>query len=220
MSTMTCSDLHTLAAEFAFGLVDGVERADVMAHLDGCPACRDHVESLTATADALLLVGPSVEASSGFEQRVAQSIAASKESGSVHHLRWTRVALVAAVALIILGVGVVAGRVVAGQPSQAAVRSAAMVTEDGRTIGRVAVGTDPDTVFVAVPGWRPPDARRSEAYQLRLTLRGGRTQLVGPVDLQAGDGSWGTVLAVDARDVGRVALVDQRGTEYCAAKLA
>lgn len=215
---MTCADVHASAAEYVFGLQDGVERARLVAHLESCPRCRGHVEQLTAAADALLAAGPIVEPPPGFEDRVARAVAVqSVRSPRPHQLRWILAA--AAVALVVLGSGVLVGRLASRRPDLA-VRSATMETPDGRTVGRVAVGADPDTVFVALPGWRPPDGGgKEEPYQLRLTLTGGRSQLVGPVHLGPGDGSWGTVLPVDARRVRRVSLVGGQGHAYCTGSL-
>lgn len=214
MSAMTCGDVHASAVEFAFGLLDGVERARIVAHLDSCSSCRQRLGELTSAADALLLAGPRIEPPAGFEQRVAQRVVVTPiPIARRRALRWFVAA--AAVALVVFGGGVLLGRIAVRKPEQA-VRSATMETPDGRAVGRVAVGADPDTVFVALPGWRPPQGgAKEEPYQLRLTLGNGRSQLVGPVHLNSGDGSWGTVLAIDARHVRQVALVGERGHPYC-----
>ncbi len=218
MSEMTCADVHTAAAEYALGLQDGVDRARLVAHLAACPTCRREVDDLGATADMLLTVGPVVEPPAGFEARVSKAMGAQEHTSS-HRPGWGWILAAAAVVLIVAGSSVIVGRLTSHR-SDLAVRSASMETPDGRVVGRVAVGADPDTVFVALPGWRPPDdGRKAEPYRLRLTLAGGRSQLVGPVHLGSGDGSWGTVLPVDARNVRRVALVGERGHAYCTGSL-
>jgi hypothetical protein len=219
MSAITCAEARASAAEFSFGLGDGAERADVVAHLDSCSNCRRHVEELTASADALLVGGPVVEPPAGFEERVTRAIAVRPIRAERRQaLRWVLVA--AAIALVVFGSGILVGRL-AGHPAGSAVRSTAMQTPDGRTVGRVEVGRDPDTVFVALPGWRPRyDPANPERYRLRLTLTSGKSQLVGPVQLGTGDGSWGTVLPVDARAVRSVALVGEHGHAYCTGQLS
>lgn len=224
MREMGCDEVQAEAAEFAFGLGDGTTRAEMVAHLDTCPSCRRDVEQLTTTADAMLIDGPSAEPPTGFEQRVADAIAAARIPSvavvsSRRSPRWMLVAA-AAVALVVFGTGVGIGRLGSSERRGEEMRSAAMVTSDGRRVGTVAIGTEPDTVFVAVPGWRPhAGADYREPYHLRLVLRDGRSQVVGPFRLDKGDGSWGTVLAVDGQDVRRVALVGEGGTEYCAGSL-
>ncbi len=221
MSGVTCGEVQASAAEFVLGLGDGAERAEVAAHLAACPTCRRHLEGLTAAADALLLAGPVVEPPAGFEERVSQAIAVPVLGRPRRGSRWALAA--AALVLAVFGIGVVVGHQTGGGGSQRAVRSASMRTPDGRTVGRVSLSTEPDTVYVAVPGWRPSsEVRRhaqAEPYRLRLEWRSGRSELVGPVQLADGDGSWGTVLAANTGDVRRVALVDGQGTEYCAGTL-
>lgn len=65
-----CDEVKDLGAEFALGLLDGADRAAVVAHLEGCRACRSRVALLAEAGEQMLLVAPSVEPPPGFEQRV------------------------------------------------------------------------------------------------------------------------------------------------------
>ena len=67
---MRCADVEAVAAELALGLLGGPERAEALAHIDGCAHCRVLVDELSVTADELLLLAPGAEPSSGFEARV------------------------------------------------------------------------------------------------------------------------------------------------------
>ena len=40
MRQIDCADMRELAAEFSLGLLDGATRAEVVHHIDHCPACR------------------------------------------------------------------------------------------------------------------------------------------------------------------------------------
>src|SRR4051794_20350453 len=127
-----CAEVRASAAEFAFGLLDGDERARIVSHLDSCSAGSDPIDAGTPDADALLAGGPVVEPPPGFEARVAAAAgpmtAASRlASRPAPHRRMRWVLAAAAVSLVALGAGVLIGRV-AGRPAEAAVRSASMVT--------------------------------------------------------------------------------------------
>ncbi|HEY8547081.1 MAG TPA: zf-HC2 domain-containing protein [Acidimicrobiales bacterium] len=65
-----CDEVGELAPEFALGLLDGAERAAVVAHLERCRACRSQVALLAEAGEQMLLVAPSAEPPPGFEQRV------------------------------------------------------------------------------------------------------------------------------------------------------
>jgi len=65
-----CDEVKDLGAEFALGLLDGADRAAVVAHLEGCRACRSQVALLAEAGEQMLLVAPSAEPPPGFEQRV------------------------------------------------------------------------------------------------------------------------------------------------------
>jgi hypothetical protein len=70
-----CAQAQELAPELALGLLDGAERAAVLAHLDRCPACRRDVASLTELGEHLLLLAPRVPPPAGFESDVLAQLA-------------------------------------------------------------------------------------------------------------------------------------------------
>jgi hypothetical protein len=67
---MGCDEFADVAAELALGVLMGRERADALAHLEGCDACRETVRQLTMTGEQLLGLLPAVEPPAGFENRV------------------------------------------------------------------------------------------------------------------------------------------------------
>jgi hypothetical protein len=67
LNEMGCAGVADAAAELALGVLPGRERARVLAHLDGCGACRKNVRQLTITRDALLELLPGSEPPLGFE---------------------------------------------------------------------------------------------------------------------------------------------------------
>lgn len=67
---MSCAEFHDSAAELALGVLTGRERAEALAHLDHCEACREHVRQLTVTGEQMLGLLPTAEPPAGFETRV------------------------------------------------------------------------------------------------------------------------------------------------------
>ena len=70
LNEMACAELADVAAELALGVLTGRERADAIAHLDTCDACREHVRQLMATGEQLRELLPPAEPPAGFETRV------------------------------------------------------------------------------------------------------------------------------------------------------
>ena len=70
LNGMSCAEFHDSAAELALGVLTGRERAEALAHLDYCEACREHVRSLTVTSEKMLSLLPTAEPRAGFETRV------------------------------------------------------------------------------------------------------------------------------------------------------
>lgn len=71
---MSCAELADAAAELALGVLTGRERAEALAHLDHCEACREHVRQLTMTGEELLGLLPLREPPAGFETRVMERL--------------------------------------------------------------------------------------------------------------------------------------------------
>jgi anti-sigma-K factor RskA len=67
---MGCDELADVAAELALGVLTGRERAEALAHLAQCPACRENVRQLAVTGEELLELLPVSEPPPGFETRV------------------------------------------------------------------------------------------------------------------------------------------------------
>lgn len=221
-----------MAGELAVGVVSGRERADGLAHLAECRSCNDLVADLAQSADALLALGPSAEPPAGFESKVLQRVQAEQRPltgpaplKAFHPLTRRHLAVVvAAAAAVILLAGVVTIAISAGGRSDAPVaahtRTATMTTPGGRDVGRVVLTGRPDSVFVALPGWRQLEQRNpGYLYRLRAKLSDGRTLEVGPMRLVDPEATWGTVARFDVRTVRSVAMVDEDGRVLCSATL-
>jgi anti-sigma-K factor RskA len=80
-AAMDCAGLAEVAAEVALGVLTGRERAQAVAHLDRCDACREDVRQLMATSEGLLALLPESEPPAGFETRVLDRMGLSVAAG-------------------------------------------------------------------------------------------------------------------------------------------
>jgi hypothetical protein len=68
----TCNQFHMVSAELALGIAR--DHAKALAHLERCAGCRAETGQLSAVADGLFDLAPSVEPPTGFETRVLASV--------------------------------------------------------------------------------------------------------------------------------------------------
>ena len=201
---MTCAEVDLLAAEAAFGLVSGAERAEVLEHLDSCDRCRALMLELTEVADAVVVAGPEAEPPPGFEQRVLAQLDA---SGRVPRARRWTVLVGSVAAALLLVVAFALGRIGNGSTQ---FREVAMKTPSGRTVGEAYLHSgSPSWVFADLPGWQGEDTK----FELQVTLADGTT-----MHDTGGAGSWG-VLVPDSRQVRTVALIDENGQVWCSVSI-
>ena len=74
VNEMGCAEFADAAAELALGVLTGRERAQALAHLDQCEACRENVRQLTVTGEELVGLLPAIEPPAGFETRVMERL--------------------------------------------------------------------------------------------------------------------------------------------------
>jgi anti-sigma factor RsiW len=218
----TCSTVEALAPELALGLVDGPERAEVIAHLEHCSRCRELVEDLARTGDRVVLLAPGAEPPVGFETRVVDRIRASRDVAATPEpqRRWLRrevVAWAAAAACLValIAVGLFTRR---GDT----VESASMTAPAGFEVGEAVLrDSDPAWLFVSVPEWRRwlVDDIEPDDFVLRVAFADG-SQETYDLALESGRGGWGTTLEADADDVERVWIADVTGHVWCAAEFS
>ncbi|MGW7721858.1 zf-HC2 domain-containing protein [Streptomyces canus] len=100
MTDRDCEWLRAVADELALGVLPGQERAEAIAHLDRCPACRERVEHLTFVGDGLLSLLPGSEPPAGFETRVTDRLGLNRPAR-----RWRPRAGVAVAAAVATALG-------------------------------------------------------------------------------------------------------------------
>lgn len=202
---MSCAEFADVAAELALGVLTGRERADALAHLDGCDACRESIRQLTATGEGLLGLLPAAEPAPGFETRVLERLGLippappvshrrKDPAGRVRRVRWLLAAAAVVVALAGSGAGGWGLHGMMTPPRASAAEyplaSAAMVsTASHQAVGRVYVYTrSPEWLYVAV------DLDNSGNGTVRCQVIGAQGQVTdgGSFRLAAGYGSWGS----------------------------
>ncbi len=197
--------------ELALGTLSGLERASVLAHVEGCAACRDEVSRLSAVADALLSLAPSLDPTPGFETRLFDRMGLTGP-----RRRWRRGAIGSLILAGALALSLGLGLGLGGAPE---VRSPASAIVATLTSGQTVKGTvylvpgDPGWLFMSVHGVR---AEGLVSCRVRVN---GRAETVGSFYLQAGTGSWAYALKVPATEVEAAWLVDSNGDVLAAARL-
>lgn len=215
VSALDCADVRDAAPELALGVLDGEARADVVAHLDGCPGCRAHTVELSEAADALVLLAPGAEPPPGFEARVLDAML-----GSERRRRWRTVKLVAAAtaAAVILSVATVRivdqARTPVAPVAAPAVETVPMVAADGVRVGSVDVVGDGPTVSLLVAlDAMLPDGR----YRLVVDPEQGVERGLGSMQVVGGRGMWSGTTELAGRSA--LQLLDGTGRVRATAEL-
>ena len=218
MSTSSCAGVRERAPDLALGTLTGPERADVVAHLDGCSSCQALVGEYASVADALLDLVPEADPATELASPVLAAMQPAR-----HRRRRHRVAALVAAATLALtaGTGITVALVARDQSgggstaTTSALRSAPMVGAGDVTVGRVvSTGDRPLKLAVSVDYW-VPDGH----YQLAARNRAGEADPVGTLDVTNGRGTWtGSTPAVPHPVT--VSLVDKSGVTVCEGRLA
>jgi predicted anti-sigma-YlaC factor YlaD len=217
MSTSSCASVRERAPDLALGALTGPERAEVVAHLDGCPSCQALVGEYASVADSLLDLVPAAEP----ENELTGPVLAAMHPAR-HRRRAHRVVALAAAAIIAIcaATGVTAALVSRGgggssSSAAPALRSAPMIGSGNLTVGRVvSTGDRSPKLAVSVDYW-VPDGH----YQLAARNRAGEAAPVGTLEVTNGRGTWTGRATSIGRSVA-VELVDDSGNVVCRGQLA
>ena len=237
---MECDELAGVAAELALGALTGRERADALAHLDRCEACRENVRRQMMTGEELFGLLPACEPPPGFEIGVmarigliAPSPAVGPRIGRMFHRGgnadgqtgrgWAgatrRMLAVAAVTLAVVGAGLAGGwglRFAASPPARSPLSSAALTSASHRAVGKI-------YVYDGSPGWLYMSVdlgSGNETVACRVAGADGHVTTVGSFRLAGGYGAWGGPGPGDNGLLTRVWLVSADGTVLATASLA
>ncbi|MGI8661685.1 MAG: hypothetical protein ACR2LQ_00540 [Acidimicrobiales bacterium] len=211
MAPFSCAQLDDVVAELALDLLAGDERAEAIAHVEGCWRCRRTLFEHSAAADRLIQLAPAGDPSVGFEERVLAIVApAAQQANRLPRRRFVLIAAVAAVVALLASLGAL---VAVGRSEKAEIE-AAMLAPDGANVGDVYVHEgSPAWIVVAVPAWAQKWG--GVPYTVRVTGRDGSVHDSPGGDLAAGEGTWGTALVIAADQVRSVSLLGPEGTTWC-----
>ncbi|MGW2825153.1 hypothetical protein ACWC24_29730 [Streptomyces sp. NPDC001443] len=239
---VTCERLREIGAELALGVLPGRERAEAVAHLDRCAACREYVEHMTLAGDGLIGLLPGREPPSGFETRVMRALEkdATAHAGETRpgvtglargpvrgRLRAVRLRTASAVAAFavafgVLGwaVGTAVEDVTASPPAHAPVSSQARLLTGSLTSASAPARPVGDLyAHPGEPGWIHmsvdlADAGTPYSGQVRCALErsDGSTVPVGTFTLRDGYGDWGAAAPVDPATLTGARLTAPDGT--------
>ena len=212
---MDCSEAATMLDELALDVLPGDRRTALLNHLEECPGCRQLLDELSETADALLLAGPVAAPPPGFEDRVLEQIQAPRARAQTR----LRLFAAAAAAALLLAVGGVAGarfgRSGEGGDSGHEFQTVQLISTTGSDIGDV-------STYLGPPAWffmRLDGALPNGTYRCVLDADDGHTVSVGRLWASSGHGAWGEHVSLDPRHVKTARLLDSTGATVATARL-
>jgi hypothetical protein len=184
---MGCDRFAEVAAELSLGVLTGRERADALAHLERCDACRETVDRLTVTGEQLLGLLPAAEPRAGFETRVVSRLGIAVSGVPPPEPR-TLATLAAALAGVAAGLGGWGLRGATTPAPQSPLSSAALLSAARQDVGALYYynsGTQWLYMTVDMP---------SGNGLVTCELKGGNGQYttVGKFRLARGYGAWGS----------------------------
>jgi hypothetical protein len=208
---VNCELTHELAPDLALGILDGEQRAQLLEHLETCPACADLVADYGTVVDRLLLLAPAIDPPAGFETKVLSKTRRKRPYA------WFG-AIAAAAVLLIGGTFMYENRgstnpyvTVGGNE----MRFAALKSASGAQWGQAFVYEGKNSwVFVSMQ-WDVPNG----TYAIVLDRTGGEPSMtVNGLHLTNGQGSFGHTVGATT-DVTDVRVVDAQGQTVCKAIL-
>lgn len=245
MAELGCDAVHPLIPELALGLLDGRERAEVLVHIEHCPACQHELLLMGDVADRLVELTPRAEPPAGFETGVMAVLRSARpeppprltsprpqgrrkagRSGEGERTgsgRWRRTvtALVAAAVTASVGVGGWALGHHGARTSPPAVASAggkALVAEllrDQKPVGQIVITSHPYP-WMSMTVSAPGGDRR---LTCEVGEKDGTWVRVGSFEVSNGAGYWASGLPYTSSPITAYRVVDDAGHTVAVAKL-
>ena len=209
---LECTEARELFPELAAGVAAGDERARVLGHLSGCPACRGEFAGTAEVVDELLWLVPERDPPAGFEASVLARLTPAVPPRRRPRPRLLWAASIAAAAA--LAAGTVWWQT-AGDRELASDYRHTLEVAHGHGLSAaplLAGGAETGTVFAydGSPSWiyvtfrsAPPQGR----YDVRLLTRDGRRLALRPFTARAGGTVWGSTIQVPIRQIQKLEFI-------------
>jgi hypothetical protein len=232
MVELSCAGCTELVGEVALGVAGAEERAEVLAHVEHCAACRAELAAAADVGDALIELMPAVGAPKGLEARTLAALsraapdAAPGVTAQPVRFRWRtgargrRPGLILAVAAALGAIAIALGGWLVGQttapgPTTGAPVAAASLVADHQAVGQVlVVAGDRPWISMAVSM-----GGGDETVECRVVGTGGVPRTVGTFHILDGYGYWAASLPYRLT-VHRAELVTPGGRVVASARLA
>jgi hypothetical protein len=239
LNEMGCDEFADVSAELALGVLTGRERAQAIAHLDHCDACRENVRQLTMTGEELLGLLPASEPPAGFETRVMERIGLATPGPApvswisrARHFGWKlsgrtskgqvsrtrRMLAVAAVALavVVSGLGGWGLHAVTSAPPTSSLSSATLLSATHQTVGKIFIYNGSSRwMYMSVNTY---SGNASVTCQLEGT--DGHVTTVGSFRLVDGYGYWGSPVSANLGPLTGARLISTDGTVVATASFS
>ena len=245
VNEMGCAEFADAAAELALGVLTGRERAQALAHLDQCEACRENVRQLTVTGEELVGLLPAIEPPAGFETRVMERLGLGApvpvpvrrvgparrfgrkladwtgRGGGVSYPRRMLSAAAVAAAVIVAGLGGWGLHAATSSPAASPLSSAALLTASHQTAGKIYFyDGDHRWLYMSVDIGSGSAAVDNGTVICQVEGSDGRMTTVGSFRLSGGYGYWGSPDPVTSGPLTGARLVTTTGTVLATATFA
>jgi hypothetical protein len=245
VNEMGCAEFADAAAELALGVLTGRERAQALAHLDRCEACRENVRQLTVTGEELVGLLPAIEPPAGFETRVMERLGLGTpapapvprlglvrrfglklagwtgQGGGVSYPRRMLAGVAVAAAVIVAGLGGWGLHAATSSPAASPLSSAALLTASHQTAGKIYFyNGDHRWLYMSVDIGSGSAAVDNGTVICQVEGPGGRLTTVGSFRLSGGYGYWGSPDPVTSGPLTGARLVSTTGTVLATATFA
>ncbi len=238
VNEMGCAEFADAAAELALGVLTGRERAQALAHLDHCEACRENVRQLTVTGEELVGLLPAIEPPAGFETRVMERLGLGASTpapapvpvpvprlglarrfgrklagwtgrgGGVSYPRRMLAGVAVAAAVIVAGLGGWGLHAATSSPAASPLSSAALLTASHQTAGKI-------YFYNGDHRWLYMSVdigSGNDTVICQVEGSGGRFTTIGSFRLSGGYGYWGSPDPVTSGQLTGARLVTTTGT--------
>jgi hypothetical protein len=228
-----CAAVSGDLAELALGTLTGRERVVALSHLESCARCSAEVDELSAAADQLLYLAPSVEPPVGFEAGVFERLGLQDRPrrwwpSFTWPLTWRPkvAAAIAACALaVVFGLGALVGHITGdgdnyqGTPLAAgphsSIASAALLSGD-HDVGQVMVyAGNPTWLFMYMD-----DSKWVGTLRCQVVIDQGPTVTLGRFWLSDGKGAWAASVPQPAGRLSEARVVNDKGQVLAVAQLS